>query len=523
MTQGLKKGSILDHGKYEVLKVLGQGGFGITYLALDVALNKLRAIKEFFPQDFCNRDYRTSQLIINSDTNVNLIHKLKSKFIKEAQKLASLDQHSGIITLFTVFEENDTAYYVMDYIEGDNLSSIIKNSGPLSVDRAVKYILEISNALSYVHSHHINHLDVKPANIMIRKRDDKPILIDFGLSKQYDSQGYETSTTPVGLSHGFAPLEQYNNDGLKEFSPQTDVYSLAATLYYIVSGTIPPHATEILDKGLIFPSNFPSELKCIIVHAMASRRMERPESIEKFINNLNKELKISERDNKHHELNEEKHDNEHTIQIIPENPEVHTGMHKNDVNNLSITYPPKKRKKRSAKYIAGLFVLIIAIIFSLFLFLYENNNDIKNSNSSNNQNIEKSMSSEGDYTDTFSDENSSDYPVSQSNYSKENEYFREALETLQTMRDTKPSRGQSRASIQEIQIALYQRVESQIQKGISETINIVKRKNAENILDEIKKYRQKIIQLDQKGYATGEAYEYIDRSKYLLKNLMLSN
>lgn len=488
---------------------MGQGGFGITYLALDVALNKLRAIKEFFPQDFCNRDYRTSQLIINSEANVNLIHKLKSKFIKEAQKLASLDQHSGIITLFTVFEENDTAYYVMDYIDGDNLSSIIKNRGPLSVDKAVKYILEIGNALSYVHSHHINHLDVKPANIMIRKRDDKPLLIDFGLSKQYDSQGYETSTTPVGLSHGFAPLEQYNNDGLKEFSPQTDVYSLAATLYYSVSGTIPPHATEILDKGLIFPPDFPSELKGIIVHAMASRRMERPESIEKFLKNLNKELRISERDNKHHKLIEAKHDKEHTIQIIPENPEVHTGKHKSDVNNLSKTYPKQKKKQRSAKYIAGLFALIIAIIFSLFIFLYENKNDIKNSIPSINQNIEKSTSNKGgDIIDTIS---------------KANECFRKALETLQTIRYTAPSPEDSRASILERQKSLYMNVESLIEKGINATTNLDKRRKAENILAEIKKNRRKMIQLDQRGFPTGEAREYIDRYMYSLNDLILSN
>lgn len=133
----------------------------------------------------------------------------------------------------------------------------------------------------------MNHLDVKPANRMVRSKDNVPILIDFGLSKQYDSDGNQTSTTPVGLSHGYAPIEQYREGGVKEFSPQTDLYSLAATLYYILSGTVPPQATTLVEDDLIFPTSFPSYLEWPIREAMSSSRKRRQDNIDAFIVEIN--------------------------------------------------------------------------------------------------------------------------------------------------------------------------------------------------------------------------------------------
>ena len=286
MAVGLKKGSLLDHGKYRIERILGQGGFGITYLAIDLGLDKLRAIKEFFPKDYCDRDATTSHITLGTSNTTEFVDKLKKKFIKEARNIANLDQHQGIISIHAVFEENNTAYYIMDYIEGENLSEIVKKNGPLPVDKAIKYIIDVGNALEYVHKHHINHLDIKPANIMIRRADDSPILIDFGLSKQYDSEGLQTSTTPTGISHGYAPIEQYNDGGVKEFYPQTDVYSLAATLYYLVSGKIPPHATNLTQNDLTFPEGFPHFLKEPISKAMSTKRQSRHESVKEFIASL---------------------------------------------------------------------------------------------------------------------------------------------------------------------------------------------------------------------------------------------
>ena len=284
--QGLKIGALLDHGKYRIEKILGQGGFGITYLVTDLGLMKLRAVKEFFPKEYCERDVSTSSISLGTSYTAELVKRLKRKFIKEARNIANLDQHSGIIKIHTVFEENNTAYYVMDYIEGESLSTTVKRNGPLPAAKAVDYIRQIGEALEYVHTKKINHLDVKPANLMVRRSDDKAILIDFGLAKQYDSEGNQTSTTPTGISHGFAPFEQYREGGINEFSPQTDIYSLAATLYYLVSGKVPPHATELIENALIFPEGFPVGLREQIGKAMAAQRQFRHGSVREFIVSL---------------------------------------------------------------------------------------------------------------------------------------------------------------------------------------------------------------------------------------------
>lgn len=283
--QGLKPGTLLRHETYRIVRVLGQGGFGITYLANDLTLNRLVAIKEFFPKDFCDRESSSSHVTLGSQSAKGFIDKQKEKFLKEVRNIAKLD-HPGIIRIHGAFEENNTAYYVMDYINGESLSEIVKSKGPLPESRAVGYIKKIGNALEYIHSKKINHLDVKPANIMVRRRDDTPILIDFGLSKQYDSAGNQTSTTPIGVSHGYAPMEQYNDVGVKEFSPQTDLYSLAATLYYMLSGATPPHATTLIEDELTFPSSIPSHLISPVSKAMSSKRRNRHETVAEFLREI---------------------------------------------------------------------------------------------------------------------------------------------------------------------------------------------------------------------------------------------
>lgn len=283
--QGLKPGVCLLNNTFRIEKVLGQGGFGITYLALDTTLERLVAIKEFFPKDYCDREECTSHVTIGTQSAVEFVNKLKAKFLKEAKNIAKLN-HPGIIKIHTAFEENQTAYYVMDFIEGKNLSTIVKNTGPLSPQDAIRYIKLTGKALEYVHSRNINHFDIKPANILIRESDDIPILIDFGLSKQYDSEGKQTSTTPTGMSHGYAPMEQYSSVGIKEFSPQTDIYSLAATLYYLLSGIVPPHATQLVDEELTFPPDIPISLIKPISKAMSSGRKKRHESVSLFIEDV---------------------------------------------------------------------------------------------------------------------------------------------------------------------------------------------------------------------------------------------
>ncbi|MBD5317210.1 MAG: protein kinase [Bacteroides sp.] len=279
----LPSGTLLRHKSYRIDTIIGQGGFGITYLAHDLNLDRKVAIKEFFPKTLCKRDETTSN--IGTKMDEALVTQLKAKFLKEARNIARFDS-PGIIKIHAAFEENDTAYYVMDYIDGMSLSDMIKSEGPLDEPRAIHYIENVGRALEYIHERNINHLDVKPANMMIRKADDQAILIDFGLSKRYDKDNRQTSFTPTGVSKGFAPMEQYRTDGVNEFSPQTDIYSLAASLYYILTGVVPPEAQDLIDQELMFPDGIPAHLMAPIAKAMSPSRKNRHESVRDFLEDI---------------------------------------------------------------------------------------------------------------------------------------------------------------------------------------------------------------------------------------------
>ncbi|MDE6695674.1 MAG: serine/threonine protein kinase [Muribaculaceae bacterium] len=290
----LRAGSELQDGKYRIIRVLGQGGFGITYLAEHTMLDKLVAIKEFFPKEYCDRVENTSHVTIGTKNSVEIVEMLKGKFIKEAKNISKL-RHPNIITIHDIFQENDTAYYVMEYVDGTSLSQMVKEQGALPEDKVIGYIKKVADAVGYMHSLSMNHLDLKPANIMVRSSDDEPILIDFGLSKQYDSSGGQTSTTPVGISHGFAPIEQYRPGGVATFTPQTDIYALGATLFNLLSDSVPPHYSEILEDGLPkLPTSISQRTVDAVEHAMEIKKNKRPATVKDFIQQLLKETPIPE-------------------------------------------------------------------------------------------------------------------------------------------------------------------------------------------------------------------------------------
>ena len=283
-SQYLPEGTLLRSGTYKIIKTLDQGGFGITYLAFDLRTQKTVAIKEFFPSAFCRRDKDKNNLISEGSESKEIVSRYKKKFFKEAQNIERL-HHPNIIGILSAFEENNTVYYAMEFIGGGNLSDFIKQNGPLPYDVALEYLRQIVDALVYLHSKRMNHLDVKPSNVMLRD-DGSVVLIDFGLSKQYDQKGDQTSTSPVGISHGYAPIEQYRCNGVSAFSPSTDVYSLGATFYYMLSGIIPPHATDLIDSELSFPSDIPEAFHGIIRKAMAPSRRDRYEDVASFYSDL---------------------------------------------------------------------------------------------------------------------------------------------------------------------------------------------------------------------------------------------
>ena len=277
--QQLKSGSLLQGGKYKIEKVLGQGGFGITYLAIQELLDRKVCIKEFFFKEYCERDEATSHVTLGTQSNREMVERFMNKFLKEARTISQL-HHPNIIQIYDIFKENNTAYYVMEYIEGESLADMVKWQGALPEIKAVEYIRQTATALEFIHLRSINHVDVKPSNIMVRKEEDKVVLIDFGLSKQYDVQGAQTSTTPVGISQGYAPMEQYNAGGVSTFSPQSDIYSLGATFYKLVTGTTPPQAIDVFNEGLPeLPTHLSSSTVATIKRAMQPGKKKRPASI----------------------------------------------------------------------------------------------------------------------------------------------------------------------------------------------------------------------------------------------------
>lgn len=285
----LKTNAVLQNGKYRIEGVLGQGGFGITYLATQVALNRKVTIKEFFMKELCNRDEQTSQVSVPSLGSVDTVARFRAKFVKEAQTIAALN-NPHIIHIHDIFEENGTAYYVMDYLCGGSLSDLVQRNGVLPEATALGYIRQVADALSYIHARNINHLDIKPSNVLI-DGNGNAVVIDFGLSKRYDETGSQTSTTPVGISHGFAPLEQYQPGGVSTFSPATDIYSLGATLYKLLSGQTPPNATALLDADLDLSRLSASPTtKAAIVAAMQPKRKGRPQTVEAFIAMLDEKI-----------------------------------------------------------------------------------------------------------------------------------------------------------------------------------------------------------------------------------------
>ena len=279
----LRNGSTLQGGKYRIVKVLGQGGFGITYLAEQNLLESTFAIKEFFMRDLCARD---GDVKVYTLTQHAMVDRYRQKFIKEA-KLIAKHKHPGIVKVIDIFEENDTVYYVMEYVEGESLAAIVEREGPLSEQAALRYIKKVAEALDYLHQSNVNHLDIKPANIMVRREDDKPILIDFGVSKQYDSQKDETSTTPPGISKGYSPIEQYQSGGVSKFSPQADIYALGATLYKLLTGNTPPDASIVLNKGIPpLPDSISLNVRKAIEKAMKPMMDDRPKSMGEFVKML---------------------------------------------------------------------------------------------------------------------------------------------------------------------------------------------------------------------------------------------
>ncbi|MGF1588458.1 MAG: serine/threonine protein kinase [Pleurocapsa sp.] len=232
----LSPGACLANGEYRIKQPLGQGGFGITYQGIDTRLNRAVAVKEFFPEG-CWREGSTvvSAGRWNSDTYSNA----KQKFLLEGQTLGQFN-HPGIVQVFYYFEENNTAYMVMEYLRGKTLAELLKQrQGKLSEAKALEQIAKVGESLEILHQAQFLHRDIKPDNIMLAD-DGRVVLIDFGAARDFTANCTTRYTTM--LTPGYAPLEQYGR-ALKH-GAFTDIYALGSTLYHLLTGEAPVSAIE---------------------------------------------------------------------------------------------------------------------------------------------------------------------------------------------------------------------------------------------------------------------------------------
>ena len=279
----LSNETFLHGAKYKILSKISQGNFGITYLAEQTSLDRKVCIKEFFFRGFCERNSDGSVTISTSGQQV--ANSFRHKFMREAKRLSQFD-HPNIVKVIDVFEENGTAYMVMDYLEGETLQQLVDRKGKLSEKEALEYIIPLCDALDVVHEKGLLHLDIKPSNILIKRQTNTPVLIDFGISKFTEASGDDHSTTtPVALTKGYAPLEQYGQD-LAKLTVSTDVYSVAATLYKLVTGVTPPEAAVIVQDGVKSPKELnpilSEQLSSIVLQSLSYIPNHRAQSISKL-------------------------------------------------------------------------------------------------------------------------------------------------------------------------------------------------------------------------------------------------
>ncbi len=277
----LKPGSILN-GRYIIGRVLGQGGFGITYVAQDVQTDGRVAIKEYFPETMATRTGTHSVAAFTGQRAENFTYGMQC-FLSEAQTLAQFIGVENIVCVHSYFEENGTGYFVMDYVDGVSFQTYLRQrGGKISWEEAKTILVPVMDALSFVHSKGIIHRDIAPDNIYITY-DGTVKLLDFGAARY--SLGDRSRSLDVVLKAGYAPMEQYTRRGRQ--GAYTDVYAMAATFYYALTGHLPPEAVERMEEDmLVLPSSYgarlPEEAEDAIEKGLAVRASERYQTMEQF-------------------------------------------------------------------------------------------------------------------------------------------------------------------------------------------------------------------------------------------------
>ena len=234
----MSPGSVLN-GRYEVGRVLGNGGFGVTYIAWDPILRIKVAIKEYLPSEFSTRAEGQTRVTVFTGEKERQFNDGMSKFIDEAKRLAKFQNESGVVKIFDSFKANGTAYIVMEYLDGETLADRLKREKTIPADEAIQIMMPVIESLNHVHEAGILHRDISPDNIFLTK-DGKTKLIDFGAAR-FATTTHSRSLTVI-IKPGYSAEEQYRSRG--DQGPHTDVYSVGAVLYKMITGVTPPDALE---------------------------------------------------------------------------------------------------------------------------------------------------------------------------------------------------------------------------------------------------------------------------------------
>ncbi len=273
--------------RYLIGKALGEGGFGITYLAWDLQQGIKVAVKEYFPSGYVTRVASSNQVIINSKQNQAASNRGLKRFVEEARALAKIKNLGGVVNVRDFFSANGTAYIVMEFLDGVSLKKYLqRKGGKISVDEILTIMRPVMDSLTQVHKIGLIHRDISPDNILITKYNEVK-LIDFGAAKYSNPDGKSLS---IVLKQGFAPPEQYDSHG--EQGPWTDVYALGVTLYYAITGSLPPESIRIMmnKEAVKRPSELGIDIdpgvENALMKALAVDKKKRYQDVQSMINGL---------------------------------------------------------------------------------------------------------------------------------------------------------------------------------------------------------------------------------------------
>lgn len=393
----LKAGTVL-HGKYFVGNPIGEGGFGITYIGKDTVLGKRVAIKEFFPSGSANRNNDVSNNVEpNSSSKEAFFEKGKQNFLVEARSLAHYDNEPGIVDVIDFFEENNTVYIIMEYLDGINLNEFLNKNGVFSAETLFGLMLPIMKSLEKIHADGVVHRDITPDNIMYLY-DGTLKLMDFGSARFITN---ESSDVSVILKEGYAPEEQYHKNGKQ--GPWTDVYGMCATMYKCITGEIPEGGLDrIREDKLKKPSelgiNISQPLEKVLMYGMAVFHENRCQNMTELMDMtkraLNSEqITINKKDTVSDEINKTKmadevyrtqaadeiYNNRSQDRYISEEPihQSHNGVMYEKSSN-------QKPKKKNTGLIIGIIVVVIAIVGAAVAFgVLGNNSNNKSTDDDN--------------------------------------------------------------------------------------------------------------------------------------------